>query len=259
MNITLRIIGFLGVIIFGTFLYFTYSIPGYVEEVGMDFIKAQIKKKTDEKIDNIKVKNKDNALAKLAGAIYEKNKEKIEDLKVQLKEKAHDKLADVIAEMRDLDCECRNKYAAFIKTQYELHIVSLQAANEKLKDFMRTKYMEVVTELKRDVRIFTGSNALIFLLMLLVSFLKPRAVAHLFLPAFLLVVSTLICSYFYIFEQNWLFAIIYNNYLGYGYLGYVGVLFLFLCDIVFNSARITTEIINGFLNAIGSAASVVPC
>ena len=161
--------------------------------------------------------------------------------------------------MSDQDCECRKKWAAHIKEQYIINIASLQAANEKLQDFMRTKYMEIATDLKRDVRIFTGSNALIFLLLLLVSFLKPKAIAHLFLPGVLLVISTLVCSYFYIFEQNWLLTIIYNDYLGYGYLTYVGILFLFLCDIVFNGARVTTEIINSILQAIGSALTVAPC
>ncbi|QMU61675.1 MAG: hypothetical protein GKR92_08185 [Gammaproteobacteria bacterium] len=161
--------------------------------------------------------------------------------------------------MRDLDCECRKKYAALIKDNFQIRLVSLQAANEKLGDYMKTKYMAVVTELKRDIRIFTGSNMLIFFLLLVASLLKPKAMTHLFLPGVLLVTSTLICSYFYIFEQNWLFTIIYSDYLGYGYLAYVGVLFLFLCDIVFNRGRVTTEIINALLNAIGSAASLLPC
>jgi hypothetical protein len=123
---------------------------------------------------------------------------------------------------------------------------------------MKIKYMEVASELKRDIRIFSGSNLAIFILLVVVSFLKPAAMAHLFLPGMLLMTSTLICSFFYIFEQNWLMTIIYNDYLGFGYLGYVGVLFLFLCDIVFNSARITTQIINTILQAIGSAAQVMP-
>ncbi len=119
--------------------------------------------------------------------------------------------------------------------------------------------MDVATELKRDIRIFTASNALVFILLLLVSFLKPQAITHLFLPGVLLVVSTLICSYFYIFEQNWLLTIIQNSYLGFAYLAWLGAVFLFLCDIVFNRGRITTEILNSLLNAIGSALSVVPC
>jgi len=259
MKISLRIIGLAGTILFGTFLFFTYSLPGYVEEVGKDFIKQQVKDKTTQKIDSITLSKKDNALSKIASKLLEQNQDKVTAIKQQLKMKAHDKLADIIAEMRDLDCECRNKYAAFIKKQYQLNLVSLQAANNKLNDFMRTKYMEVVTELKRDVRIFTGSNALIFLLLLIVSFIKPKAVTHLYLPAILLVVSTLICSYFYIFEQNWILTIIYNDYMGYAYLGYIGLLFSILSDIAFNKARITTFIMNRILDFIGAAAHVVPC
>ena len=259
MKITLRIIGLLGVILFGTFLYFTYSLPGYVEEIGKDFIKAQIKKKTNQKIDSIKLKTKGGLLSKFAGKIYQQNKEEIDRIKLQLKNKAHERLASVIAEMRDLSCECRRKYAAMYKEGFKIRLANLETANATLMDFMKTKYMEIANELKRDIRIFAGSNMVIFLLLLLVSFLKPRAIKHLFLPGLLLVTSTLVCSFFYIFEQNWLLTIIYNNYLGYGYLVYVGLLFLVLCDIVFNKARITTEIINAFLQAIGQAATMVPC
>lgn len=259
MKITLRIFGLLGVCLFATILYFTYSIPGYVEEVGKDFIKSQIQKKTNERIDTLKLKHGDSKLARLAGKIYEKNQKKIDVIKEKLKNKAYEKLAAVIAEMRDLDCECRKIYAQRFKQGYKSKLSLLGKANDKLQDFMKTKYMEVSMELKRDVRIFTGSNTLIFLLLLAVSFLKPRAIAHLFLPGVLLFTATMICSFFYVFEQNWLFTIIYNDYLGYGYLGYVGFVFLFLCDIVFNEAKITTEIINAMMHAIGSAFSVAPC
>lgn len=259
MKITLRIVGLSGAGLFGLFLFFTYHTPGYVEEIGKDFIKSKIQEKTDDKIDSIKAKTGNSALAKLAGKIYQHNQEEIDILKQQLKNNANEKLADIIAEMRDLDCDCRKKWAAHIKEQFVIKLTSLEAANEKLKDFMRAKYMEVATKLKTDLRIFTGSNASIFLLLLLVSFLKPKAVAHLFLPGVLLVISTLICSYCYIFEQNWLFTIIYNDYLGYSYLAYIGVLFLFLCDIVFNGARVTTEIINAIFQAIGSALTLSPC
>ena len=259
MKITLRIIGIIGALLFGAFFYFTFSTPGYVEEIGKDFIKSQIQKKTNQKIDSIKLQSQDNKLAKIAAAMYKKQQEKIDYIKEQLKNKAHDKLAAVMAEMRDLDCECRKKHSKMYKLGYEAQIISLQNANDKLLGFMKTKYMEVVTELIRDIRIFTGSNTFVFIFLLLISFLKPKAVTHLFLPGVLLLTATLVCSFFYIFEQNWLFTIIYNNYLGFAYLGYVGIVFLFLCDIVFNKARVTTEIINAILNAIGSATSVVPC
>ena len=47
--------------------------------------------------------------------------------------------------------------------------------------------------------------------------------------------------------------------LGLAYLGYLGLVFAFLCDIAFKRARVTTGMVNLILNAIGSAASVVPC
>lgn len=98
-----------------------------------------------------------------------------------------------------------------------------------------------------------------FLVLLAVSFFNPRAIAHLFVPGTLLLVATMVSSYFYVFEQNWFFTIIYNDYIGFAYIGYLSVVFLFLCDVVFNGARVTTEIINQALNAIGSALSVAPC
>lgn len=259
LSLTLRIIGAAGVLIFGTLLYFTYGVPGFVEEIGKEFVKDQIRDETNAKIDNLKLERKDSKLAQLAGKLYRQHEAEINTVKDQLRNKAQEQLATVIAEMRDLDCECRNKYTQMYKEGFEFRLASLQNAQGKLQDFMKTKYMEVVTELKTDVRIFAGTNMFVFLLLLFVSFLKPKSISHLFVPGALLTGATIVCSYLYIFQQNWLFTIIYNDYLGFAYLGYVVVVFLFLSDIVFNRARVTTEIINGILNAIGSAASVTPC
>jgi hypothetical protein len=124
---------------------------------------------------------------------------------------------------------------------------------------MQAKYMEIVKKLTMDVRIFLGINSLVFILLFVTSFAKPRASEHLFFPGALLFLSTIICSYFYLFEQNWFYTILYNDYTGFGYLAYLLIVFAILCDIVFNKARITTEIINALANAIGSAFSVAPC
>ena len=119
--------------------------------------------------------------------------------------------------------------------------------------------MDVTKELKRDVRIFTASNAAAFLMLLAIASLKPRAITHLFVPGILLATSALLCSYFYIFEQNWLLTIIHSDYLGWAYMGWLGGVFLFLCDIVLNHGRVTTEILNALASAVGSAAAFVPC
>ena len=146
-----------------------------------------------------------------------------------------------------------------LRDSMKFQLASLEAAKTKLVDFSHVKYMDIVQKLTLDVRIFLGANAFIFILMFLVSFMRPQAIKHLFLPGGLMLISTVMCSYFYLFEQNWFYTIIYNNYTGFSFIGYLVFVFGILCDIVFNKARITTEVINACLNAIGSVGSLAPC
>lgn len=258
-RLTLRSIGVIGTAIFATFFALTYSVPGWVEDFAADYIESEAEKRIDSAIDVLRPPESDSALARLAQSMYEKNEARIEQAKTNLRHKVHEQWAAAIAAIRDLDCECRQKYADMFESGFQTDIVLLQAANDRIVSFIQKNYMEVATGLKTDIRIFTASNAAAFFLLLLVSLLKPQAITHLFLPGVLLAISTLICSYFYIFETNWLLTIIHSSYLGFAYLAWLAVVFLFLCDIVFNRGRVTTEILNGILNILGSALSVVPC
>ena len=259
MKALLRTIGIVGVLLFGSSFIFTYTTPGFVEDIAKDFIKDKVQEETHEKIDKISLNKSYNPLLKLASKLVNDNEQEISQLKDKLKNDTHLKLASTIAEMRNLNCECRKKYENRFKANIDSKIWSLENFSILLLDFIKFKYMEVASKLKTDVRIFTGSNTLVFAVLLLVSFFKPGAIAHLFLPGVLLVISTIICSYFYIFEQNWFFTIIYSSYLGWSYLVYLGIVFSLLCDIVFNKARITTKLLNGFLQLVGSALSLVSC
>jgi len=259
MSIILRVIGLIGVLIFGVSFYFTYGVPGGVEEIAKDFIKERIQAETNEKIDSITLAAEDSILGKMAMKIMKGRDEEIASIKLKLKDNTHEKVASVIAEMRDLSCECRDKYAQKIKDRMELKVSNLEVMNEKLMGFMRYKYMEVVNKLSQELRIFTGSNFAMFSILLLVSFFKPKAMIQLFVPGLLLAISTLTCTYFYLFEQNWFFTIIYSDFLGFWYLAYIGGLFLWFCDIIFNMARVTTRLVNYFFQAVGAALSAVPC
>ena len=258
-KLSLRSIGVIGAAIFLTFFAFTYSVPGWVEAFSADYIESEAQERIDSSIDGIRPPESEGALARISQSMYEKNEVQIDQLKTNLKNNVHEQWAAAIAAVRDLDCECREKWEDWFESGFNTNIVLLQAANEQISNFIHSTYMDVATELKRDIRIFTASNAAVFILLLLVSFLKPQAMTHLFLPGVLLAVSTFVCSYFYIFEQNWLLTIIHSSYLGFAYLAWLGIVFLFLCDIVFNRGRITTEVLNGIFNVVGSAFSVVPC
>ncbi len=258
-SITLRSIGIVGAAIFSFFFILTYATPTWVEEFAADYIQEKATERTDSSIDAIQVPDSDNALARLAQTLYDKNAEQIEVRREQLRENVHKNMASALTAIRNLDCECREKTEKWLEEGFKTDIRLLQATNDRIVDFIHYKYATVVQDLKQDIRIFTASNAIAFLLLLLISFVKPKAMVHLFLPGLLLAASTIVCSYFYIFEQNWLLTIINSDYLGFAYMGWLGVVFLLFCDVVLNSARVTTEIINAFLHAIGSALNVVPC
>lgn len=258
-KLMLRSAGAIGAAVFLTFFAFTYSVPGWVEAFAAEYIESKAQERIDASIDAIQPPESDSALARLAQSMYEENQARIEHLKSNLRNRVHAQWAAALAKVRNLDCECREKWEDWFESGFNTNIALLQSANDQISNFIHSTYMDIATELKRDIRIFTASNAAVFVLLLLVSFLKPQAVTHLFLPGMLLVVSTLICSYFYVFEQNWLLTIIHSSYLGFAYLVWLGIVFLFLCDIVFNRGRITTRILNAIFNAVGSVFSVGPC
>lgn len=248
----LRGFALLGILLFVPLFLFTFSGSQLVEKSGKSFIEWKLKNEMNEKIDSIKLpqsKTVEKILGNKTQDLYQKSDEKLAKLKQKLKDDAPTILATHMAKMADSGCECRKEWKEHLNTSIQFESVSLEKVKEKLVDFAQGKYMELVEKLTIDVRIFLGLNSLMFIFLFLVSFLKPQATAQLFLPSALMLVSTIICSYFYVFKQNWFYTILYNDYIGFGYLAYLLVVFAILCDIVFNKARVTTEIIN----TIGSA------
>ena len=259
---SLRGLGLLGIILFVPLFIFTFADPHLIEKSGKSFIQWKLQKETDKKIDTFRLPEAgkfEKLLGKKAANLRKQTEEYLTEIKAQLKADSPSIIAAQIAKMRNLDCECRKKWEQHLRTSMKLQIASLKKAKAKLIDYSQAKYMEIVKKLTLDVRIFLGANAVIFITLFMVSFLKPHAINHLFLPSTLMLVSTIICSYFYIFEQNWFYTIIYNDYTGFGYIGYLAFVFAILCDIVFNKGRVTTEILNAILSAIGRAGSLVPC
>lgn len=261
-HLTLRVFGFVGAILFFPIFLLSFADPQLIENSGKAFIEWKLEKSINTKIDSIKLP-RENKFEKLLGnkakELRNRIEENIQNLKQQLKDDAPSLIAEQIAKLRNIDCECRRSWEKKARDSMKFELASLEAAKFKLVDFTQAKYMEIVEKLTLDIRIFVGANGAVFLFLVLASFLKPTAIKHLFLPSVLMLVSTVLCSYFYIFEQNWFYIIIYNNYTGFTYIGYLTFVFAVLCDIVFNKAKVTTEIINAFLQTIGHAASLVPC
>jgi len=261
-KLLIRTFGLIGLVLFLPLFLLTFADPQLIEKSGKSFIEWKLQTKTDQKIDSIKLPEPtklEKMLGEKAKELRAKTETELESVKSQLKADLPAILAAEIAKLSSLDCTCRAKWERSLRVSMETKLVSLQKEKSKLIDFTHVKYMEIVQKLTFDVRIFLGANTTIFIFLLLSSFIQPRAMKQLFVPGALMLVSTIICSYFYLFEQNWFYTIIYGSYTGFAYIGYLALVFSILCDIVFNKARVTTEILNACLNAVGHAASAVPC
>ncbi|MFK7888544.1 MAG: hypothetical protein AB8G16_16910 [Gammaproteobacteria bacterium] len=255
----LRFVGVVGALLFGFVLYLTFSTPQWLETYAKDYIEDRVRERVGETIDAATVDAGDSALGRLAASVVEANSERIDKIRDNVKNKVYERMAQAIGDMRNADCTCRAMLQSWAQRLPQGSLNRLFAANTKITELIQGKYAYVVGSLKRDVRIFAGTNFAVFLSLLLVTFMKPRAMGHLVLPAFLLTCSTVLTSYFYIFQQNWLLTILHSSYWGWAYTAYLALVFAILLDIVFNKARVTTEIVNGILNAIGSSLSVFPC
>lgn len=252
---TLRAFGVIGIAVFLPLFLLTFANPNAIEKVGKSFIAWKLSSVVEAKVDSIYVP----ISIKLGSFLNKVAGDKLEGLKQKLKDDLPALLAAEIAKVSNLSCECRKNWERRIANSINIEISTMQKVKERVADFSQAKYMEIVSKLTRDVRIFLGVNSIVFILFLLASLLRPKAVVHLFFPGALLLVSTVFCSYFYIFEQDWLLTILYNSYTGFAYLGYLAFVFVVLCDIVFNKARVTTEAVNGVFSAIGQVGVLVPC
>ncbi len=255
MSITLKIIGLIGLILFGVLFSVTFLSPEKIEESAKDFVHSQIENEVRQKQQALKESTVTEAALNIADKLGFEKSQIQKNLDINLPEK----IASIVASMCGYDCERKKALTQSIASGYMERIKNIQIAEATLNDIVKGKYIEIVSNLKIDLRIFLGSNLAMFLTLLVVSFAKPKAVTHLFLPGLLLVAATVISSSIYIFGQDWFYTILYNDYMGFGYLAYLALVFGFLLDITFNAAKITAHIINGIANAIGSAFSVVPC
>ncbi|AJQ95016.1 hypothetical protein [Gynuella sunshinyii] len=255
MKILLRSISISGLVLFSTLFLLTFGMPKAIENSAKNFVQLQIEKEVNEKFLALSTSSVGSKTQLLINALGLEQQQ----IQQQLKERLPEKIAAFMAATCGYDCEKKKQIAREITQHYLDRITSLQTAQTHLGDIIRGTYLTIVNNLKTDLRIFLGANIGVFITLLLVSLFKPRTMGHLLLPAGLLLLSTVIASMIYMFGQNWFYTILYNDYMGFGYLGYIGVIFAFLIDITVNRARVTTEILNGILQAIGSSLVMVPC
>lgn len=254
----LRVAGAAGLAAFAFFFALTFYRPQWVETVAADFLEEQVVEEIGSRL--VAENPATGFLERLALGQSSYNDAAVHSLRSQLEGRVHQYLRQALAEVRDPSCTCREIVATWLEAGAATRIAKLLDENDRIKSFIHTNYMKVVRDLEREIRIFTGTTAAAFLLLLLVSFAKPAAARHLLFPGVLLLAATSFCAFLYVFSQNWLLTIIHGDYVGWAYAGYLGLVFLFLCDIALNRGRVVTRMANGISGALGGVVSAfTPC
>jgi len=251
MKPILLFIATLGLFLFGSLFFITYKTPEVIKVAAQNFIKTQAKKEVIDILESQKLHRRLSLFSDLTkGLGITTNKDSVQ-FKIN---RALTNFIEVIAAYEQKENSSKILNSPALKY---LHKVKIN--NTSLKVVATEKYQSVIQGLQTDIRIFSGCNFILFLILLILSFAKPKMLKALFFPALLLLFAMVISTLIYVFGQNWIYVLLYNKYIGFGYLIYVAVIFFFLCDIAFFKAtftRIVLEIIARVLNAFSGFLSI---
>ncbi|MBI5259194.1 MAG: hypothetical protein HY855_22010 [Burkholderiales bacterium] len=249
------VLGFAIAAVFGAGLLASFVNPMAVELAGRELIRAEVQRRVGERIEALGR----SPLGTVAGRLVQANEAQIAALRRQLAAALPERVGQVVAEMRNADCACRKAVARWVREGLEGHVGQLARINERLTELIRGQYLHTAAALLREFRIFSLANGLAFLMLGAVAVLRPRARAQLMLPAALLALAAVGVAWAYLFGQNWLHTLVFGDYLGWGYLAWLGGAFAGLLDIVFNRARVSTWLLNRLADALGTSVQALPC
>jgi hypothetical protein len=251
LRVILLTISAVGAALFASAFVVSFVRPMLIESMTKELVRREIEARVGERIASLQ----GSRLARLAQRAIVKNDRRMADLASELPKK----VAAVVAEMQDSNCGCRKVLAGAASSFLTLELLVRSGVSDRLLALIRGKYAEVTQALLREFRIFTGANALVFLLLGITTYTRRRAGLQLLLPAIVLLGAALVVGTLYLFGQDWVHTIVFSSYVGLGYFAYLVLAVAFLLDVVFNHGRISTEIVNAALNAFGGAIQAAPC
>jgi hypothetical protein len=246
---------FAGCIAFATLWLVAWLQPLLIERFAREALRTEITARTGERIDALT----DARITGLALKALRRNDAEIARTRQALREGTPEQVDLFIAAILRADCPCRARLKETALGLTAAHLERLTDAKERLEALVASSYAQARSLLLRDIRIFAGTNALAFAILALVVWFRRQAGLQSLLPAVVLGGSVAIAGSAYLFNQDWLHTLLFSDYVGYGYSAWMLALVALLADIVFNHARVTTELVNAAGSALGYAIHAVPC
>jgi hypothetical protein len=116
-------------------------------------------------------------------------------------------------------------------------------------------YSELTTKLIVELRRFGSINLGVYGIMLALLLVFRARAPFFVVPAILLLGVTIVSLACYLFLQNWTLAILEGRYWGWGTAIWMGVIFVFVIDILYLNALIVRTIIRVIIEVLGSLGS----
>lgn len=135
--------------------------------------------------------------------------------------------------------------------------VLARAEDTPLAALVKARHAEVSAALLREFRIFFAANATVFLLLACLAGAWRGRPRQLLAPTVVLLGAACIVAGCYLLTQDWLQTVLLGDYVGFWYFPYLGIALLFMCDLVFNHARISEMLVSAALEVFGAAVSAV--
>ncbi|MEO1493974.1 MAG: hypothetical protein AAFV19_17610 [Pseudomonadota bacterium] len=253
MLLFIRLVGAAGALLCAALLALLIISPKTVERSALGFAKAEIA---------TELKARYPALTD--GRVAEGAKRLSKRLglrKDALDRNAESELPEMISRTISAYCGCTDETkiatrAETIRDGWKARIAALGIAQSNLADVIKGQYDRIISALKTDLMIFLSTNLIAFAGVFIVSFAGRENRGLVVIPGLLLLIAAGAASWIYLAEQDWFYAIIFQNYYGWGYAAIVGVIFGLLMDIIVNRARVCLKIAANLPSAM---VPVAPC
>lgn len=176
--------------------------------------------------------------------LAERFTERSEALTAALEAKVDVFVANILANACALNCAQRERIQGLVRDVITATSDRYLGGAKTLQDFAKNRYDATVRRLHQDLVIVSASNLVVFLFIIALTFRKPQYLPVLVKLGALAFVSVVVMIYWYVFGQDWMTTLIFNNYIGSAYAVLTGILFLSLCDLGFNEGRILNVLSN---------------
>jgi hypothetical protein len=253
------VLSMLGAITFAIlFLYMTLSPRDFDRRVN-NFAVARVQERVDHDLNMLAQSRVIQNASRLAGAFSKDLQQRVDQFRAAPREGLNRFIRDVLAAECLQDCERRQQARNAADSFYKRVLARYGVALDRLQKMAAGHYQDVMEQLRHDLRIFAGSSFLAFVFAVGLSLLRGQAARHLLPVSMALTTATILAIIWYVFGQDWVIAVIFNDYWGWAYAAVICTLTGLMLDIALNKARITSLGLNAIGNAIGKSFAFMPC